>query len=167
MSVVGRHAGQSAGRLKLTTAVVAAYVMNNYVRPREIVTLIGAVHEALDQIGREELITQDDAASEKAQALSTMPTPEQIRRSITPDALISFINGKRYKTLKRHLTERGLTFAAYRALYGLPADYLKTAANYSIRRAAIARTHKFVPRHSRVTKQAPIANRAAGRGRRS
>ncbi len=45
--------------------------------------------------------------------------PAQIRKSITPDALISFIDGKPYKTLKRHLTGNGLTMEEYRQRFGL------------------------------------------------
>jgi predicted transcriptional regulator len=54
--------------------------------------------------------------------------------------LISFIDGKRYKTLKRHLTTHGLTVAEYKARYGLPADYPTTAPSYSEHRSAMART---------------------------
>ena len=68
------------------------------------------------------------------------PTPAQIRKSITPDGLISFVDGKSYKTLKRHLTGHGLDFHAYRARYGLPSDYPSTAPNYSAQRSELART---------------------------
>ena len=67
------------------------------------------------------------------------PTPAQIKKSITPDALISFEDGKSYKTLRRHLTLRGLTPEAYRAKYGLSADYPMTAASYSAQRSELAR----------------------------
>ncbi|MCJ2021933.1 MucR family transcriptional regulator, partial [Methylobacterium sp. E-065] len=65
-------------------------------------------------------------------------TPAQIRKSITPDALISFVDGKPYKTLKRHLTGAGLTIEQYRERFGLPRDYPSTAANYSAQRSALA-----------------------------
>lgn len=67
------------------------------------------------------------------------PTPAQIRKSITPDALTSFIDGKPYKTLKRHLTKHGLTIETYRERYGLPQDYPSTAASYSAQRSALAK----------------------------
>ncbi|MCJ2109713.1 MucR family transcriptional regulator [Methylobacterium sp. E-025] len=66
------------------------------------------------------------------------PTAYQIRKSITPDAIISFLDGKPYKTLKRHLTVAGLTLEQYRARYGLPSDYPSTAASYSAQRSALA-----------------------------
>ena len=67
------------------------------------------------------------------------PSPSAIRRSITPGALISFIDGKPYQTLKRHLRTNGLDIEGYRARYGLPADYPATGANYSATRAELAR----------------------------
>jgi predicted transcriptional regulator len=66
--------------------------------------------------------------------------PAQIRKSITHEALISFEDGKPYKTLKRHLTGLGLTPETYRAKWGLPGDYPLVAASYSERRSALARS---------------------------
>ncbi len=97
----------------------------------ELPTLLSRVHEALAALG------QTGAPAEpEAKKL----TPGQVRKSITPDALISFIDGKPYKTLKRHLTGHGLTIEAYRERFGLPHDYPTTAANYSAMRAEFART---------------------------
>ena len=62
-----------------------------------------------------------------------------IRRSITPDALISFIDGQPYRMLKRHLTTHGLTPQRYRQRYSLPADYPMTAPNYSAARSELAK----------------------------
>ncbi len=56
-----------------------------------------------------------------------------------PDALISFIDGKPYKTLRRHLTAHGLSMEEYRARYGLPNDYPSVSANYSAARSALAK----------------------------
>jgi predicted transcriptional regulator len=67
------------------------------------------------------------------------PTASEIRKSITPDHLISFEDGKRYKTLRRHLTLRGLTPEQYRTKHGLPADYPMTSATYSAQRSELAR----------------------------
>jgi len=68
------------------------------------------------------------------------PTAAQIKKSITPDGLVSFEDGKSYKTLRRHLTIRGLTPEAYRAKYGLPVDYPMTAPSYSAQRSALAKS---------------------------
>ena len=116
--------------VELTADLVSAYVSNNSVRPADIAELIASTHAALAGLSQ--------GAAAAAPAIET-PTPAQIRKSITPDALISFIDGKPYKTLKRHLTGNGMTIEEYRERYGLPRDYPSTAANYSAMRAEFAR----------------------------
>ncbi|MDP4027208.1 MucR family transcriptional regulator [Methylobacterium sp. NEAU 140] len=113
----------------LTADLVAAYVANNSVPVAELTALIASTHAALKGL--------DQGASAAPQI--DKPTPAQIRKSITPDALISFIDGKPYKTLKRHLTGHGLTIEEYRSRYGLPTDYPSVAAGYSEARSALAR----------------------------
>ncbi|WP_246693323.1 MucR family transcriptional regulator [Methylobacterium sp. WL2] len=90
---------------------------------------IAATHAALSGIG------QDSAT---AAPVADKLTPAQIRKSITPDALISFEDGKSYKTLRRHLTIRGLSPEAYREKWGLPRDYPMTAVSYSEQRSKLA-----------------------------
>ena len=115
---------------ELTTGLVSAYVSNNRVSPAELPALIASMHAALAGLGQ----------GSATQAPPTQKlTPPQIRKSITPDALISFIDGKPYKTLKRHLTGNGLTMEEYRHRFGLPRDYPSTAASYSAMRAEFAR----------------------------
>ncbi|MCJ2099300.1 MucR family transcriptional regulator [Methylobacterium sp. E-046] len=114
----------------LTTNLVSAYVSNNRVPPAELPALIASMHAALGGLGR-----GDATQAPPTQKL----TAAQIRKSITPDALISFIDGKPYKTLKRHLTVNGMTIEQYRERYGLPRDYPSTAASYSAMRAEFAR----------------------------
>jgi predicted transcriptional regulator len=63
-----------------------------------------------------------------------------IRKSVRPDGLISFIDGKPYKTLKRHLSKHGLTVAEYKEKFGLPKDYPTTASDYSAKRSEMARS---------------------------
>jgi predicted transcriptional regulator len=115
----------------LTANIVSAYVASNTLSPGDLLTLINAVHKALAKVGEPEVpAVVDDTAK---------ATAAQIRESITPDALISFIDGKRFKTLRGHLTTHGLTIAAYKLRYGLPADYPTTAPSYSARRSAMAK----------------------------
>jgi predicted transcriptional regulator len=91
--------------------------------------LIGNVYEALSGLGR--------AAEE--------PPPEAIkgavsvRASIKPDYLVSLIDGRRYKALRRHLGCHGHTPESYRAAFGLPRDYPMVSANYSALRRDLAR----------------------------
>jgi predicted transcriptional regulator len=62
-----------------------------------------------------------------------------VRRSVTPDYLISLEDGRQYKSLKRHLASRGMTPDEYRAKWGLPKDYPMVAANYAAMRADLAK----------------------------
>lgn len=116
--------------ISLAAEVVAAYVGNNTVAVADLPGLIRAVHDALAGVGTPE-------------AAPIEPTPKataaQIRKSITPDALISFLDGKPYKTLKRHLTTQGMTIEEYKARFGLPNDYPTTAPSYSEARSAMAK----------------------------
>ncbi|MDP4021637.1 MucR family transcriptional regulator [Methylobacterium sp. NEAU 140] len=118
--------------IERTVDVVAAYVSNNSIPTAELPALIVSVHEALNAI----------ASGSVAPSAETVekPTSAQVRKSIRPDGLISFIDGKSYKTLKRHLTKHGLDPHSYRERYGLPADYPTTAANYSAQRSALAKS---------------------------
>ena len=63
-----------------------------------------------------------------------------MRKSITPDGLISFEDGKSYKTLKRHLSGHDLTPEQYREKWGLPRDYPMVAPNYSAARSQMAKS---------------------------
>ncbi|SDA24467.1 transcriptional regulator, MucR family [Methylobacterium sp. UNC378MF] len=118
--------------IERTVDVVAAYVSNNSLPSAELPALIASIHEALNAIG-------SGPAAPAAESVER-PTPAQIRKSIRPDGLISFIDGKSYKTLKRHLTKHGLDPQSYRERYGLPADYPTTSANYSAQRSALAKS---------------------------
>ena len=63
-----------------------------------------------------------------------------MRKSITPDGLVSFVDGKSYKTLKHHLSRHGMDMAAYRERYGLPNDYPSVSPNYSQARSEMAKS---------------------------
>ncbi|WP_238180875.1 MucR family transcriptional regulator, partial [Methylobacterium trifolii] len=78
-----------------------------------------------------------------AEAGPEKASPAQVKKSITPHHLVSFEDGKTYKTLRRHLTLRGLSPEAYRKKWGLPSDYPMTSANYSAQRSELARTFGF------------------------
>jgi predicted transcriptional regulator len=122
---------QSTNFMELAADLVAAYVSNNNVPVSELPNVIASVHASLAGLANGTFT--EPAGPEK-------PTPAQVKKSVTPDALISFIDGKGYKTLKRHLTGHGLTIEGYRARYGLPADYPSTSATYSAQRSELARS---------------------------
>jgi len=113
----------------ITADIVSSYVANNSVHRGDLPTVIASVHAAL--LG---LTTPKQEESDKPQPAVS------IRKSITPDFLISLEDGKKYKTLKRHLGKLGLTAEEYRAKWGLPADYPMVAPNYALRRSELARS---------------------------
>src|SRR3954471_19775149 len=115
--------------IELAADIVSSYLSNNHVAVADVPALIASVHAAVTGLG------QTAAPSEP----ETKATPAQIRKSISPDALISFEDGKPYKTLRRHLTIRGLSPEAYREKHGLPRDYPMVAASYSEQRSALAK----------------------------
>lgn len=110
--------------------LVSAYVSNNHVQAGELPGLLASVHGAL--VGLAQPAPAPEAPAEPLSAA-------QVKKSITDDGLVSFIDGKPYQTLKRHLTRHGLTPAQYRARFGLPANYPMTAPNYSEQRSALAK----------------------------
>ena len=116
---------------QLTAEIVAAYLAHNPVRPTGVPEVIASVHAALNDLVR--------ARTDGASAVVEPATPAQILRSITADALISFLDGRSYKTLKRHLTGHGLDADGYRRRFGLPSDYPMVAASYAAHRSALAK----------------------------
>jgi predicted transcriptional regulator len=114
----------------ITADIVSSYVANNAVHRADLPAVIASVHAALQG-----LVAPKQPKSEK----QLQPTVS-IRRSITPDFLISLEDRKKYKTLKRHLGKLGLTPDEYRAKWGLPADYPMVAPNYALRRSELARS---------------------------
>jgi len=121
---------KNAAMIGLTADVVAAFVGNNAVAVADLPALIKTVHAALSGAEAPVPVAVEEVVK---------PTTAQIRKSITPDALISFIDSKPYKTLKRHLTTHGMTVAEYKAKFGLPNDYPTTAPAYSEARSAMAK----------------------------
>ncbi|MGT2479584.1 MucR family transcriptional regulator [Methylobacterium oryzae CBMB20] len=145
---------------ELTTGLVSAFVSNNPVPVSDLPALIASTHAALTGLGQ--------GAATKAPATQKL-TPAQIRKSITPGALISFIDGKPYKTLKRHLSTHGMTIEEYRQRYGPPRDYPSTAASYSAQRSALAKSlglgnqrRKAAPKAAAVTEIITETPKSAG-----
>lgn len=113
-----------------TTDIIAAYVENNRVEADALPTLIQAVYGALNGLG----VDVVDAEPEQPK-----PTASQVRKSITDAGLVSFIDGKTYQTLKRHIGRHDMTPDDYRTRYGLPADYPIVAPAYAGRRSELAK----------------------------
>jgi predicted transcriptional regulator len=116
--------------IDLTADIVAAYVGHNSVSATDLPHLIAETHRALTTLGG------PPAAPAVEPQLPAVP----VKRSITPDHLISLEDGKPYRTLKRHLTRMGLSPERYREKWGLPKDYPMTAPNYSAQRSEMAKS---------------------------
>jgi predicted transcriptional regulator len=128
--------GPTPNFIELAGDIVAAYVSNNPVPAAELPALIARVHGAIAGLVSGTLTAE---AGAPAQAEIDRPSPAQIRKSVRPDGIVSFIDGKTYKTLKRHLTSHGLDPRTYRDRYGLPADYPMVAPAYAEQRSALAK----------------------------
>ena len=113
-----------ANLLILTADIVAAYVSNNPVKPDQLVRLITETYASLASV---------TAAAGAAEDAGPEFTPAvTVRKSLgRRDVILSMIDGKPYKLLRRHLTTHGLTPAEYRARYNLSKDYPMVAPAYS------------------------------------
>ncbi|CAN5407088.1 hypothetical protein BH10PSE12_BH10PSE12_25540 [soil metagenome] len=115
---------------KLTVELLSAYLANNTIPSVELAGLIASTRAAL--AGTTSGVSGSAPAEEFVPAVS-------IRKSLSSkDTITSLIDGKSYKTLKRHLSSNGLTPDEYRARYGLPASYPMVAPTYSDRRREVA-----------------------------
>lgn len=117
---------------ELTADIVAAYVSHNSVRAEDIAGLINTVHTALGGVS--------NGAAAPAEAEKRQPAVP-VKKSITPDFLISLFDGKKYKSLKRHLrTSYNMTPEQYREYFSLPRDYPMVAPNYAKARSDLAKS---------------------------
>ncbi|MET0169980.1 MAG: MucR family transcriptional regulator [Aliihoeflea sp.] len=115
--------------LELTTQIVCAYVSHNPVPASEVASLIGSVHQSI---------------SSRIGTVAAEPTQEPavpVKKSVTPDYIISLEDGRKFRTLSRHLMARyGLSPEQYRRKWGLPDDYPMVAPNYAVERSKIAKS---------------------------
>lgn len=115
----------------LTVDIVTAFVANNSVRSDDLPKLITETHAALAGLSAK------PAAEEQSEEFTPAVS---VRKSLAKrDVILSMIDGKPYRTLKRHLSVRGLTPDEYRARYKLPASYPMVAPAYSEQRREVAK----------------------------
>ncbi len=121
----------SSDFIELTADIVSAYVSNNSVPAAELPALISDVHAALSRV------VGGVAPAVPAEA----PKPAiPIKKSITADYLICLEDGKKFKSLKRHLrTQYNMSPEQYREKWGLPPDYPMVAPNYAEARSQLAK----------------------------
>ena len=116
--------------IEMTADIVSAYVGNNSVTAADLPGLIQSVHRALAGIA---------SGSEAADAAPKEPAVPS-RRAITPDFLICLEDGRKFKSLKRHLrTKYNMSPEEYRAKWGLAKDYPMVAPNYAKARSDLAK----------------------------
>lgn len=117
--------------VELTADLVSAYVSNNPVPVSDLSALIAQVHDTLKNLGGTAVETPQQ--EKPAPAIS-------VRKSVTPDYIVCLEDGKKFKSLKRHLaTHHGITPEEYRARWNLPADYPMVAPAYAAARSQLAR----------------------------
>jgi predicted transcriptional regulator len=123
--------GAKNNLVELAADIVSAYVANNSVRPADLPELISSVHAALSTTGAQQ--TQPEAEPR------TPAVP--IKKSIGGDYIICLDDGKKFKSLKRHLrTKYGMTPEQYREKWGLPKDYPMVAPAYAQARSELAKS---------------------------
>jgi predicted transcriptional regulator len=116
--------------IDLAAEIVSAYVSNNTVPATELPSLIADVHRALTN-------THSGAHEPEPEPLKPAVNP---KKSVFPDYIVCLEDGKKFKSLKRHLrTHYDLSPEEYREKWGLPADYPMVAPNYAAARSALAK----------------------------
>jgi len=123
----GKDSGSFIG---LTANIVSAYVSNNPVAAADIPALINQVHAALMRV-----------SGGHGESFAEAPKPAvAVKKSITPEYLVCLEDGKKFKSLKRHLrSQYNMTPEQYREKWGLPADYPMVAPNYAAARSQLAK----------------------------
>src|SRR6185312_9877772 len=114
----------------LTANIVSAYVSNNTVAAGDIPALINQVHAALLRV----------TTGAPASSVEPLKPAVPVKRSITPEHIVCLEDGKKFKSLKRHLrTQYNMTPEQYREKWGLPSDYPMVAPNYAAARSQLAK----------------------------
>jgi len=126
---MAENLGES-GYMQLTANIVSAYVSNNTVASAEIPNLIAQVYSALMRI----------SSGQTAPPAEPIKPAVAVKRSVTPEYIVCLEDGKKFKSLKRHLrTQYGITPEQYREKWGLPPDYPMVAPNYAAARSQLAK----------------------------
>lgn len=150
------QSSSSSNHIDFTADIVAAYVSNNSVSAADLPGLIESVHRALGQLGT-------PAAAPVEELKPAVP----VKKSVTPDYIICLEDGKKFKSLKRHLrTQYDLTPEQYREKWGLAPDYPMVAPNYALARSQLAKEMGLGQQRRRETVAASAAPAPAKRGRR-
>jgi predicted transcriptional regulator len=117
--------------IELATEIVSAYVSNNSVQSSELPALIASVHASLA------FVANGVATQPEQPLVPAVP----IKKSVQPDFIVCLDDGRKFKSLKRHLrTAYDMTPDQYRSKWGLPHDYPMVAPNYAKARSELAKS---------------------------
>jgi len=117
--------------IEMTADIVSAYVGHNAVVAADLPDLIQAVHRALSNVS---------VTAEPVESAAPKEPAVPLKRSITPEFLICLEDGRKFKSLKRHLrTKYNMSPDEYRAKWKLPKDYPMVAPNYAKARSDLAK----------------------------
>jgi predicted transcriptional regulator len=150
----------SPNYIELSADIVSAYVSNNSVPAADLPVLLNSVYAALTKTAQGQ---QEEPKAELVPAVS-------VRKSVTPDAIICLEDGKKFKSLKRHLRSTyDMTPEQYRAKWSLPADYPMVAPNYAKARSELAKTMGLGQQRkkSKASVEAAAEAAAPAKGRRT
>jgi len=143
------EADQRAAELAALTAdVVSAFVSNNATPVSGLPDLIASVHRSLSGL------TEPVAPAIEPQTPAVNP-----KKSVFPDYIVSLEDGRKFKSMKRHLGLLGMTPDQYRTKWGLPKDYPMVAADYAAKRSALAKAIGL-GRKAAPSKKAPALRKA-------
>jgi predicted transcriptional regulator len=142
--LAGLSQGADNELIELSADIVAAYVSHNALSPTDLSRLIAEVHTALKGL----------KSSSAPEPVEELKPAVPVRKSVTADYIVCLEDGKKFKSLKRHLrTHYNLSPEEYREKWGLPADYPMVAPNYSATRSRLAKDNglgrKAAPARSR------------------
>lgn len=137
-------------QLEFVTDIVTAYVSNNSVRPADLPQLIADVSASLAAL-----------SAPAAPPVEERQPAVNPKKSVFPDYIVSLENGKRFKSLKRHLSTLGMTPDEYRAKWGLARDYPMVAADYASRRSELAKQIGLGRKPKSADEGAPAADEVA------
>lgn len=120
----------SEHNLEVTRDIVIAYVQSNNIPADDVSKLIRNVHDTVSKI----------SDMKPGQTIANLEPAVPVKKSITPDFIICLEDGKKFKSLKRHLrTSYNLSPGAYREKWNLPHDYPMVSPNYANARSKLAK----------------------------
>lgn len=144
--------------IELAAEIVSAFVSNNSVPAAELPALISNVHDALNKV--------TSGTTQKTEETKQAPAVP-VKKSVQPDYIICLDDGKKFKSLKRHLrTVYNMTPDQYRTKWGLPADYPMVAPNYAAARSQLAKQMGLGARRRKGDQGETAQAAAPARGRR-